>query len=199
MPASANYHTLTEILRDEWGFRGFVVSDWDSIWRDQYGTGVAPPIRPPGRAQKAFHAGVDMDMQSGLYSPKLPELIKSGKVKVEDVDRSVARVLRIKFALGLFDRPYTDVKQEMEALVVVKTKYEKLARRAAEESFVLLKNEPVEGKPLLPLAADKKVALIGALADDRPGMLGAWVMKANPQLVVTVAGGGLKSDVEGSG
>ena len=118
VPASANRHTLTEILRTEWGFRGFVVSDWDSI-----GELVAHGVALDGReaALKALTAGVDMDMQSNLYDTKLPELVGhhvpmvGGRLKMEVIDQAVTRVLRVKFALGLFERPYTDEKPEFIA------------------------------------------------------------------------------------
>src|SRR5208337_1069622 len=128
-------------------------------------------------ALKSITAGVDMDMQSNLYT-KLPELVKSGRLKMEVIDRAVARVLRVKFALGLFERPYAE--ENLSASTMLTPDKLDLARRAAEESFVLLKNEPVNGKPLLPLGGDETVALLGPLADSKPGMFGAWVMKGNP-------------------
>jgi beta-glucosidase len=180
VPASANRHTLTDILRDEWGFQGVVVSDWDSI-----GELVAHGVALDGRdaALKAITAGVDMDMQSNLYDTKLPELVKSGRLRIGVIDQSVARVLRLKFALGLFERPYTDEKRAAAAL---KPEHLELARQAAEASFVLLKNDPLRGKPLLPLEGSPTVALIGPLADDRAGMFGAWVMKADVNDAVTL-------------
>ena len=103
VPASANRHTLTDILRTEWGFRGLVVSDWDSI-----GELIAQATRMDGReaAFKAFTAGVDMDMQSNLYAPMLPQLVESGRLKIEAIDRAVMRVLRLETALGLFPALY---------------------------------------------------------------------------------------------
>ncbi len=138
VPASANHHTLAGILRDEWGFRGFVVSDWNAV-----GELVAHGVALDGReaALKAITAGVDMDMQSGLYAAELPGLVRSGRLKMEAVDRAVARVLRIKFALGLFERPYVDEKAgATPEHGQSAAEYLDLARRAAEESFVLLKN-----------------------------------------------------------
>lgn len=181
VPASANRHTLTDVLRNEWGFRGFVVSDWDSI-----GELVEHGVALDGReaALKAITAGVDMDMQSDLYARELPELLHSGRLKINVVDRAVARVLRAKFALGLFERPYTDEKLNASRLPV--PEHVELARQAAEESFVLLKNDPLHGKPILPLAADETVALIGPLADSAADMFGAWVMKGDPNDVVTL-------------
>ena len=181
VPTSANHHTLTDILRTEWGFRGFVVSDWDSI-----GELIQHGVALDGReaAWKAFAAGVDMDMQSNLYGTKLPELLRSGRLKMELVDQAVARVLRVKFALGLFERPYTD--EKLSATRILTREHIELARQAAEESFVLLKNDPVHGQPLLPLAEGKTVALIGSLADSQADMFGAWVMKGDPKDAVSL-------------
>ena len=103
---------------------------------------------------------------------------------MEVIDQAVRRVLRVKFALGLFERPYTDEKQNASRMLAAE--HLAIARQAAEASFVLLKNDPVNGKPLLPLAADKTVALIGPLADSKAGMFGAWVMKGDPQDAVTL-------------
>ena len=181
VPASANRHTLTDILRNEWGFRGFVVSDWDSI-----GELVQHGVALDGReaALKALTAGVDMDMQSNLYDTKLPELVQSGRLKMEVIDQAVTRVLRLKFALGLFERPYTD--EKLNASRMLTPEHLEIARQAAEESFVLLKNDPVNGKPILPLTDDKTVALIGPLADSKADMFGAWVMKGDPNDAVTL-------------
>jgi beta-glucosidase len=201
VPASANHHTLTDILRREWGFQGFVVSDWDSI-----GELIQHGVALDGReaAMKAIMAGVDMDMQSNLYDTALPELVRSGRLKVDVINRSVSRVLRLKFALGLFERPYAD--EKLSESKAIKPEYLELARQAAEESFVLLKNDPVPKvsgtlrvptrsgtqsvpdtpKPLLPLTGDQTVALIGPLADDQAGMFGAWVMKADVKDAITL-------------
>ena len=187
VPASANRQTLTDILRTEWGFRGFVVSDWDSI-----GELVQHGVALDGReaALKAITAGVDMDMQSKLYDTKLPELVGhhvpmvGGGLKIEVVDQAVSRVLRVKFALGLFERPYVDEKSSTSRMLTAE--HLELARQAAEESFVLLKNDPREGKPVLPLEVDRTVALIGPLADSREGMFGPWVMKGDPSDAISL-------------
>jgi len=179
VPASANRHTLTDILRTEWGFRGFVVSDWGSIGELQE-QGVA--LDGDEAARKAVTAGVDMDMQSGLYITKLAGLVKSGKLKMQVIDEAVRRILRIKFALGLFEHPYTN---EMTPTTPAPD-YAGTARQAAEESFVLLKNDPVNSKPVLPLADGQTVALIGPLADAKRHMLGAWSAKGEADEVVTL-------------
>jgi beta-glucosidase len=181
IPASANHHTLTDILRTEWGFRGFVVSDWGSIG-ELVQHGIALDAREA--ALKALTAGVDMDMESNLYDTELEALVRSGKLKMEVIDEAVARVLRVKFALGLFDHPYTD--EKLSAAVMLNSEHLEVARHAAEESFVLLKNDPFDGKPILPLSEDKTVALIGPLADSQIDMLGAWFTQGKSQDVVTL-------------
>ena len=176
VPASANAMTLTQVLRKEWGFKGFVVSDWDSIG-ELIPQGVA--ANHAVAAAKAFLAGVDMDMESNAYGPHLAELVKSGVVPEAAVDESVRRVLRVKFALGLFDHPYADGKGS-DGIAAADAE---LARKVAEESFVLLKNDG----GLLPLkASGKTVALIGPLADDAGQMVGSWGAKGEAKDVVTL-------------
>jgi beta-glucosidase len=176
VPASANSSTLTQVLRKEWDFKGFVTSDWNSIG-ELVPQGVA--ANHAVAAAKAFTAGVDMDMESNAYGPHLAELVKSGVVKESSVDESVRRVLRVKFALGLFDHPYADGKGSNE----VAPADAEVARTVAEESFVLLKND---GK-LLPFnGSGKTIALVGPLADDAQQMLGSWSAKGQAKDVVTL-------------
>ena len=176
IPASANASTLTQVLRKEWDFKGFVVSDWNSIG-ELIPQGVA--ANHAVAAAKAFTAGVDMDMESNAYGPHLADLVKTGVVSESAVDESVRRVLRVKFALGLFDHPYADSK----GLDGITPADADLARKAAEESFVLLRNE----RGLLPLnVSGKTVALIGPLADDAQQMLGAWAAKGDAKDVETL-------------
>lgn len=169
VPASANAFTLDQILRKEWNFRGFVVSDWTSI-AELENHGIANDGATAAR--KAFTAGVDMDMESNLYWTTLGDQVKSGAVSMARLDEAVRRILRIKFALGLFDHPYADLQRA--STEILSSQNLQVARKAAEESFVLLKNEPVGGAPVLPLKKDAKVALIGPLADDAEQMLGSW-------------------------
>ncbi|HZD30507.1 MAG TPA: beta-glucosidase BglX, partial [Candidatus Angelobacter sp.] len=176
VPATANSSTLSQVLRREWNFEGFVVSDWNSIG-ELIPQGVA--ANHAVAAAKAFTAGVDMDMESNAYGPHLADLVKSGVVPESAVDESVRRVLRIKMALGLFERPYTEGKP----LDGIAPDDAALARKAAEESFVLLKNDG----DLLPLqAGGKTIALIGPMADDAQQMLGAWSAKGEAKDVVTL-------------
>lgn len=163
VPASANAFTLKQVLRKEWGFRGLVVSDWESI-TELMPHGIAADRKTAAR--KAFVAGVDMDMASSAYHDHLQEIIKNGESTQADLDESVRHVLRIKFALGLFEHPFVDEAAVTKAFY--RPESIALAQRAAEQSLVLLKNaNGPSGKPLLPLSRNvKNIALIGPAADD---------------------------------
>jgi beta-glucosidase len=171
VPASANAFTLKQVLRKEWGFRGVVDSDWTSV-QELIAHGIAND--GAAAARKGFLAGVDMDMASSLYHDHLVQLVGSHQIPQDDVDEAVRRVLRVKFALGLFDHPYADEGREQEAML--RPESIALARTAAEQSFVLLKNSAgPKGASLLPLSNDvRDIALIGPLADDPQDMLGSW-------------------------
>jgi beta-glucosidase len=182
VPASANPFTLTQILRKEWQFSGLTVSDWTSL-AELIPHGIANDGATAAR--KAFNAGVDMDMESDLYHSYLADLVKSGRVSQAQLDQAVRHVLRVKFALGLFEHPYTDESREIHGALPAANL--DLARTAAEQSFVLLKNDPVNSHRLLPLAnAVQTVALIGPLADDAGNMLGSWAARGLPQDAVTL-------------
>jgi beta-glucosidase len=182
VPATANAFTLTEILRKEWQFPGLAVSDWDSV-----GELIAHGIANDGAtaAFKAFSAGVDMDMESNLYHEHLLDLVQAGKVPESQIDQAVRHVLRVKFALGLFDHPYTDESRENHGPLPKENL--DVARTAAERSFVLLRNEPLGSRRVLPLNGDMHtVALIGPLADDPGEMLGSWGAHGQAKDVVTL-------------
>jgi beta-glucosidase len=183
VPTSANPFTIKQILRKEWGFQGLVDSDWTSI-AELIPHGIAND--PATAARKAFLAGVEMDMVSSFYHDNLANLVNSGQVPVAAVDEAVRHVLRVKFALGLFEHPYADEKQE--AGTMLQPGSVSLARAAAERSFVLLKNSPLtSGSPLLPLSIDaRNIAIIGPLADDASVMLGSWSAQGRPEDVVTL-------------
>jgi len=163
VPATANSFTLRQVLRTEWGFRGLVVSDWNSI-----GELIPHGIANDGAvaARKALTAGVDMDMVSSSYHDHLSELVRSGQVSQAQVDEDVRHVLRVKLALGLFEHAYVDEAAAPRAIYKPESISE--AQTAAEKSFVLLKNaKAADGKPLLPLSSDlQNVAVIGPLALD---------------------------------
>ncbi len=163
VPSSANSLTLKEILRKEWAFRGLVVSDWTSIG-ELIPHGIAND--GPTAVRKAFLAGVDMDMVSSLYHDHLQQLVGARQVPSAAIDEAVRDVLRVKFALGLFEHPYVDEAAAPKALYHPESLA--LAQAAAERSFVLLKNENMAGRrPILPLANKaQSIAMIGPLGDD---------------------------------
>ena len=142
VPATANHYTLTQILRGEWGFRGFVVSDWNSVG-ELVQQGVAAD--PAEAARKALIAGVDMDMESNSYATTLLQQVKSGQVPQSVVDEAARRILRVKFAMGLFDHPYSD--ESKSPITTLDPAHVAAARAVAEESFVLLKNDAANGVP----------------------------------------------------
>jgi beta-glucosidase len=172
VPATANPFLIQTILRDEWGFDGPVVSDYTAVMElTHHGIALDAAVA----SQKALMAGVDIDMMSHYYDAELPALVKSGRVPMPVVDEAVRRVLRLKFALGIFEHPFTDGPEVTGAVA----EHRPLARRAAEESLVLLQNNPATPNApqdaLLPLnPATKRIALIGPLADDSSDMVGAW-------------------------
>jgi beta-glucosidase len=181
VPASANRFTLTTVLREEWGFEGFVVSDWNSIG-ELVSHGIAGTRAQAGK--EAVEAGVDMDMEGNVYHTTIARLVEEGAVSESTVDDAVRRILTIKFRLGLFDRPYTDT--GLAAKVIQCKEHIEAARDSARRSMVLLKNE----NGLLPLKKDLKiVAVIGPLADEQDALLGCWPCMGKPEDVVTVLEG----------
>jgi beta-glucosidase len=179
VPATANPFTLTQILRKEWGFDGFVVSDWGAVKElIAHSIGDGPTV-----ARKALEAGVDMDMEGDLYGTTIAAQVRAGKIPESVVDEAVRRILRVKFALGLFDHPYTQPGPAYEPTPERRA----LARKIADETIVLLKNDPVEAiGTLLPLTAKvKKIALIGPMADDARDLQGAW-SQGDPRNVITL-------------
>jgi beta-glucosidase len=170
IPTTANPFTLKQVLRKEWGFRGFVVSDWNSVGEVQ-AHGIANDDATAAR--KALLAGVDMDMVSNAYHRNLLQLVQSGQIAQSDIDAATRNVLRVKFAMGLFDHPYTDENQESSTML--RPESVSIARQAATQSLVLLRNEAVSGVPMLPFSARiASVALIGPLGDDAGNMIGSW-------------------------
>ena len=181
VPASANRFTLTTVLREEWGFEGFVVSDWNSIG-ELVSHGIAGTRAQAGK--EAVEAGVDMDMEGNVYHTTIARLVEEGAVSESTVDDAVRRILTIKFRLGLFDRPYTDT--GLAAKVIQCKEHIEAARDSARRSMVLLKNE----NGLLPLKKDLKiVAVIGPLADEQDALLGCWPCMGKPEDVVTILEG----------
>ena len=168
VPATASPYLMTEILRNEWGFGGFVVSDYTGV-EELIDHGVAADRQHAG--ELALQAGVDMDMQSVIFAGTLEQSLDEGKVSMEEVDRAVRRVLGVKFQLGLFDDPYRYLDEEREKATIHSDEIMKHALQMARESVVLLKNEPLGGEKILPLASPKRIAVIGPLADNQMDML----------------------------
>ncbi len=171
IPASGNSYILKKILRDEWKFDGFVVSDWASM-TEMIAHGFAKDSKQV--AEISANAGLDMEMVSGSYVQYLPQLVKEGKVSVETIDNAVRNILRIKFRMGLFENPYVDTKKES---VLYADAHLKAARQAA----ILLKND----NNTLPLSRGKKVAIIGPMADAPHDQMGTWVFDGDKNYTVT--------------
>ncbi len=168
IPATGNKFLLQQILRKEWGFKGMVVSDWQSIGEMLEHGFVADSLQA---AKVALEAGSDMDMMSDIYIKKLPGMIKSGQVSEALVDEAVRRVLQLKMDLGLFDDPYRYSNPEREKSEVRTEKQLATALDMARKSIVLLKNE----NSRLPISKDiKRIAVIGPLADNKADMNGSW-------------------------
>ncbi|MEP6707013.1 MAG: glycoside hydrolase family 3 N-terminal domain-containing protein [Pyrinomonadaceae bacterium] len=181
VPASANPFTLTKVLRDEWKFSGFVVSDYTSV-KELINHGLAADDKDAARL--ALNAGVDMEMVSRLFNQHGPALLQEGKVSQATIDEAVRRILRIKFRLGLFDHPYTD--EASEAGSLLKPESIKAAREIAGRSMVLLKNEG----QTLPLNKNiGSIAVIGPLADDRRAPMGWWAGDGREENTVTPLAG----------
>jgi beta-glucosidase len=165
VPASANRYLLRDVLREDWQFQGFVVSDWESI-EEMIEHGYSRDAKEAATA--AIHAGVNMEMVSRTYRDHLAGLVKAGVISESWLDKLVADVLRVKLQLGLFERPYV---QNSDSPLLA-ADHLRLARRSARQSVVLLKNEQVP----LPLRKSKKqtLAVIGPLADAKRAQLGTW-------------------------
>jgi beta-glucosidase len=172
IPSTANAHLQRDILKGEWGFQGFVVSDWGSIG-EMIPHGFSENLEQA--AQQAITAGSDMDMESRAYVGHLAALVKAGKVDVKLVDDAVRRVLRVKYALGLFDDPYRYCDAAREKQALANPAHAAHARDVARKSIVLLKNEG----GLLPLdKATKTIAVVGPLAADKDTPLANWRAQA---------------------
>lgn len=179
VPTSASKYLMTDILRKEWGFDGFVVSDWASI-RETVIHGYAKDKKDA--AMKSFNAGLDVDMESSAYLNYLKELLSENKVSLEQIENSVRKVLKIKYETGLMDNPYRYCVQAREDTVILKEEYLKLAHEAACKSMVLLKNS----KQILPLSQNtKSIAVIGPLADSKKDMPGSWSKSCDPNDMIT--------------
>lgn len=176
VPASGNAFTLKTILRDEWNYKGFVVSDWASI-SEMILHGYAGNEKEA--AEKAFNAGVDMEMVTQTYSKNIKTLLDEGKISAAMIDEHVGNILRVKYKLGLFDHPYVD--ESMADKVTLTAENLDQARQVARESMVLLKND----RHLLPLSKDSRVALIGPMTNAPHDQLGTWSVDGDAENSVT--------------
>ena len=183
IPATGNSFLQREVLKGEWDYQGFVVSDWGSMAEM-----VAHGYSKDGKAaaESAANAGSDMDMESYLYVKHLKSLVDEGKVSVDKIDDAVRRILRVKYELGLFDDPYKYCNEEREKNVIGSDKNKAIALDMAEKSIVLLKNE----NQLLPLKKKgMNIAVIGPLAADKNSPLGGWRLAAEDNSAVSVMEG----------
>jgi beta-glucosidase len=183
VPTSGNKWLLTDILHGEWGFAGFVVSDYTSE-QELVAHGYAADGRDAARL--ALMAGVDMSMKSGLFLKHIPELVQSGDVPIERVDQAVRRVLMTKAALGLFDNPYRGADVRTERRVTGSREHLDLAREAGRKSIVMLKNDG----DILPLPkTGKRIALIGPFGADKADVFGPWSVFKDSALSVSLEEG----------
>lgn len=167
VPCSANRFLMTQVLRDEWGFKGFVVSDWMSI-RELLAHGIAADDAEACRL--AMNGGLDMDMEGRIYGPQMAREIKAGTIPQARLDAAVRTILMVKARLGLFEDPYRYCNPGREETAMLRPESLEASRELARESCVLLKN--TEG--VLPLARNARIALVGQLAGVKRDLLGAW-------------------------
>jgi beta-glucosidase len=182
VPSTGSHYLLTEVLRDQWGFHGLVVSDYTG---DEELILHGYAADGPDAVVKALTAGCDVSMQSGLYWKHLPDLARTGRVPMAVIDRAVRRVLAVKEALGLFDDPYRSLDPAREAADIRRPETVALAREAARKSVVLLKNDG----GLLPLAKTGAIALIGPAVSDRADLPGPWAVFPDVANHVTIEEG----------
>jgi beta-glucosidase len=181
IPASANKFLLTDVLRNQWGFKGLVVSDYTSISEMvNHGIGDLQTV-----SAKSLNAGMDMDMVSEGFLNTLKKSLQEGKVTLQKIDDACRKVLEAKYKLGLFEDPYRYCNEQKEKTEIMSEANLKAARDIAERSFVLLKNND----NVLPLKKSGTIALIGPLADNKRNMLGTWSVSGDPGKSVTIMQG----------
>ena len=180
LPSTANRFILTDVLRKEWGFRGFVVSDYEAV-DELKNHGLSADGAEA--ALDSINAGLDMEMVSQHIAQNGPALVKSGQLKMATLDEAVRRILRIKKQLGLWENPYTD--EAPEQSVIKDPAHRALARSSAARSLVLLKNE----KNVLPLQSPKNILVVGPLGDNGEDLLGPWHGDGRKEEVVTLLQG----------
>ncbi len=187
IPATGNRWLLTDLLRNRWGFDGFVVTDYTSINEmTNHGLGDLKAV-----SALALNAGIDMDMQGLGFIGTLKESLDEGAVTMEQIDQACRRVLEAKYKLGLFEDPYNYLDEKRSKDEVLTAENLKAAREIAAHSMVLLKNTPMPGQEnkVLPLKKEGKIAVVGPLADTKTDMLGCWVTVRDQESIVSVAQG----------
>ena len=183
VPSTGNHWLMTDVLRGEWGFQGFVVSDYTGD-EEMIAGGYAKDGRDA--AKLAFLAGVDMSMQSGLYRQHLPGLVRSGEVPEARLNQSVRRVLALKSMLGLFEDPFGRIDEKRETARSMLPRTRALAREAGRKAIVMLRNEG----DLLPLPrSGKRIALIGPFAAGAHDLVGPWVVYGDDSKAIDLAAG----------
>lgn len=183
VPASGEKHLSREVLKNKWGFNGFVISDWASI-REMIPWGYSKDEN--AAAKSAVEAGTDMDMEGGIYIPYLIDLVKQGKVKQEFIDDAVRRILRVKYELGLFDDPYRFLDEKREKEIIGSKANREAVLDMAKKSIVLLKND----NNVLPLKkSGQKIALLGSLAESKNSPLGSWRIASDNNTAVSALEG----------
>ena len=186
VPATGNKFLLDDILKKEWGFNGFVVSDYTSI-NEMIPHGYAKNLKHAG--ELAMNSGIDMDMQGGVYLNYMKRSIKENKITIKRLNEAVKAVLQMKFKLGLFKDPYRYCNEALETQVILNDEHLKIAREAANKSMVLLKND----NQLLPLDKKKQIALIGPLANDEFNIIGNWVAQGDREGIAVSVKEGFES------
>ncbi len=175
VPASGSKYLLTDVLRDKWGFDGFVVTDYTSI-NEMVPHGYSKNLEQAG--EQAINAGVDMDMQGAVYMEHLAKSVAEGRVDARVIDTAVRRILEMKYRLGLFEDPYRYANKERQEATLYKPEFLEAARDVARKSMVLLKNE---GDVLPLVASAKSIAVIGPLGNSKPDMIGSWAAGGDRQ------------------
>lgn len=179
IPATANKWMMTDVLRKQWGFKGLLVTDYESI-KEMLKHGTAENLKEA--SEQALKAGTDMDMCSSAFVKHLAQSVEEGKVSEEDINTACRHILEAKYKLGLFSDPYRYCNAKRSKSEIYTPENRKVARDIAAETFVLLKNEG----NLLPLKKEGKIALIGPLADTRNNIAGTWSVAQNPDKYTTI-------------
>ena len=187
VPATGSYWLLTEILRNEWGFKGMVVTDYTAI-NELVPFAVVPDLK--GAGELALKAGVDMDMEGSVFNRFTKKSLEEGKVTEAEIDQAVRRILEAKWKAGLFANPYLYLDEKREKMIVRSQEMKDHSLEAGKRSIVLLKNEPVNAVTLLPISKSvKTIALIGPLGDNQLDVQGAWHASGIETDVVTLLAG----------